>query len=425
MPERGLGDWLTHLERIHPASIDLGLERVARVARIMGLVPLSCRSVLVAGTNGKGSVVYTCDAVLRAHGQRTGRYTSPHLEHFNERIAVDGAPVGDDILLEAFEAIEAARGETTLTYFEFSTLAALWVFRERAVDVAVLEIGLGGRLDAANIVDADVAVVTSIALDHQQWLGDTVEAIAPEKAAIARAGRPLVLAEAQYPAALFATLKDLEATVLRAGDEWAWSEEEGILSLSPGGSFSLSRPMSMPVPAGLRAANVAAALRAAAVLLGAAFDGDRTRAALTGLRVPARREIRVVDDREVVLDVAHNPAAAEALVEFLLSLPRRPTTAVLGVMSDKDYAAMARSLATCVDGACAVAIPGIERAADPETVWRALDEAGIAIAQSDFSMEAVWRQLQNGSAPGDRLVVCGSFHTVAGILELLRADSRG
>ena len=432
MAERALGDWLTHLERIHPAEIDLGLSRTSRVARTLGLLPYTIPTLVVAGTNGKGSVVYASDAVLRAHGRRTGRYTSPHLLRYNERIAVNGEALADAAIVDAFDAIEAARGDTTLTYFEFSTLAALWLFRQARVDVAILEVGLGGRLDAVNIVDADLAVVTAIDLDHQNWLGDTVDAIAPEKAAVARAGRPVILAEKHYPATLFGTLSELGAVALRAGDAWSWSADGSVLktrlarrvgSCSGGGSSSA---FAVDLPAGLRPANVAAALQASAQILGDAFDAASAREALGTLVVPGRRQRIAVDGRELVLDVAHNPAAMAALVDYLARLePVRQTVAAVGMMADKDIGTMLRQLAAAVDGAWALALPGIARAAAPEELWQALDAAGIASAQPEFSLEAVWSQLMAGTAPGDRIVVCGSFYSVAGIMALLPAGSLG
>jgi len=423
MPERTLDDWLRHLERIHPREIDLGLGRVGRVGRSLGLLPFPIPSIIVAGTNGKGSVVHGGDALLRGHGLRTGRYTSPHLRHFNERIVIDGEPASDDDILAAFAAIEAARGETTVTYFEFATLAALWLFRRAALDAVVLEVGLGGRLDAVNLVDADLTVITAIDLDHQHWLGDTVDLIAPEKAAVARAGRPVVLAEKRYPQTLFASLAGIGALPSRSGDDWSWKHtpEKGLtISLDGVGSG-----LAFPVPGGLRPSNVAAALRATTLFLGEAFCVERARAALDALRLPARCERRVIDGREVVIDVAHNAASMAALAQFLCGLPKRRSVALLGAMQDKDIEAMALSLARAVDGACAVALPGIDRAADPERTWQALDAAGIAIAQADFEVAAVWQTLLSATQPGDRLVVCGSFYTVAGILEVLPAEARG
>lgn len=421
MAERSLRDWLHHLERLHPKDIDLGLTRVSAVGRVLGLVPYTIPVITVAGTNGKGSVVYASDAMLRALGRRTGRYTSPHLMEYNERIVIDGEPASDSAIVSAFEVIDAARGDTTLTYFEFATLAALWLFREQAVEVAILEVGLGGRLDACNIVDAEVAVITAIDLDHQHWLGDTVDAIAPEKAAIAREGRPVVLAEPDYPESLFQRLRAIGAMPLHAGDSWSWHEDEDQLEVRLAGNRGR---LKVPVPEGLRPGNVAAAVQALACIVPHDINGAAAVRALQGLTVPGRRERRQLLGRDLVLDVAHNPAAMTALVEWLQAHPTPGRTfAALGLMSDKDLDSMAARLAPAVDGAWALAIPGIDRAQAPERIWEALDRAGIAAPQKDFTADTVWARLMERSDAGDRLVICGSFHTVAGIMALLPEET--
>ncbi len=423
MAERSLNDWLRHLERIHPQDIDLGLSRVALVAQSLALTPYPITTLTVAGTNGKGSVVYCSDAILRGHGLRTGRYTSPHLLRFNERIVIDGEPARDDTIVHAFEAIEVARGDTTLTYFEFATLAALWLFREAQVDIAILEVGLGGRLDAVNLVDADLAVITAIALDHQHWLGESEEEIAPEKAAIARPGRPVVLAELNYPTTLGSTLQSIGAACLRAGDNWTWRESAPARDASFAVNLRFcgdGMEHTFPVREGLRAANVAAALQATAHLLQEDFSPDTAGEALAAVRVPARRQRLELGHREIILDVAHNPAAMAALASYLQSLPGAGrTVAAFGAMADKDLTAMVECLATVVDGACALEIPGIDRAATPDLLWSVLDRAGVAIPQESFAVDAVWQQLLAGTGRGDRIIVCGSFHSVAGIMALL------
>lgn len=426
MPKRSLGDWLTYLEQVHPQSIELGLSRVTEVAERLGLLPFNAPVVTVAGTNGKGSVVYCTEAILRESGLRTGRYTSPHLLQYNERIAIDGLPCADECILDAFNAIEQARDEVTLTYFEFATLAALWVFRAYAVDVAILEVGLGGRLDAVNIVDCDVAVITAIALDHQSWLGDTVEEIAPEKAGIARSQRAVVLAEATYPATLEPSLIASDAIIERAGEHWSWASEASKQQVEV--SFTRSGEslrVTAAVPQGLRGANVAAAVRASAIVC---KDPKVLAAGLRGLEsltVPARRQQIEIGGRTLVLDVAHNPAAMHALIGFLDSQAvKGRTVAALGVMADKNVAGICRILSEAVSGACALDIPGIDRAETPERLWAALDKAGIAIAQSEFSMASVWARLWSGTDAGDRIVICGSFHTVGnGLAFLLDRDS--
>jgi dihydrofolate synthase/folylpolyglutamate synthase len=422
MAERSLGQWLNHLERLHPNPIDLGLARVAAVAHALQLLPVRYPTVAVAGTNGKGSVSHVCDAVLTAQGMRCGRYTSPHLLSFNERICVDGTPVDDDVIVRAFVAIETARAATTLTYFEFATLAALCCFREIGVDAAVFEVGLGGRLDAVNIIDASVAVITSIALDHQQWLGGTVEKIAIEKAGIARARQPVVLAEDNYPHSVDTSLKAKHAEVLTAGSEWSWtvSTELGVPFLTlrlAGGSDVFSQ---LPVPDGLRPANVAAGIQAAALIAQPRLDRVTAASALAQLRVPARRQLLKVARRDLVLDVAHNPAAMAALTQWLCARGGGGSCYVaLGLMEDKDLPAMVEALAPAVSGAFAVALPGTERAQAPERIWQVLDSLGIAAAQSEFTIATVWDQLMAGTKDGDCIVFCGSFHTIAGIMSHL------
>lgn len=422
MAERSLGQWLNYLEGLHPNPIDLGLARVAAVAQALQLLPVRYPTVVVAGTNGKGSVSYVCDAVLSAHGMRCGRYTSPHLLSFNERMCVNGTPVDDEVIVRAFVAIETARVATTLTYFEFATLAALCCFREMDVDAAVFEVGLGGRLDAVNIIDGSVAVITSIALDHQQWLGSTVEKIGIEKAGIARAGQPVVLAEDSYPHSVDTALRAKHAHVLRAGSEWSWSsnEEQGAASLTLQLAESSDGLSQLPVPAGLRPANVAAGVQAAALLAGPRLDRATAASALAQLRVPARRQLLKVEGRDLVLDVAHNPAAMAALTQWLRTRGGDGSCyAALGLLDDKDLPAMVEALAPAVSGAFAVALPGTERAQTPERIWQVLDSLGIAATQSEFTIATVWEQLMAGTKEGDCIVFCGSFHTIAGIMSHL------
>ena len=260
MTDSTLSDWLERLQSQHPVEIDLGLERVSAVAQAMHLVPASMPTLTVAGTNGKGSVVAVLSSVLLAGGLRVGSYTSPHLVSFNERICVNGSPVSDQDLLAAFNTIEAARGDISLTYFEVATLAALWIFREHKVDVQVLEVGLGGRLDAVNIIDADLTIITSIGLDHMDWLGDDRGLIAVEKAGVARPGRPCVVAEHDPPASLRRRLEDI-------GAEVSWISEDWILE-SPHVVTSSGSRYSLPESEGLLPQNVGAAVEALGVVRG-------------------------------------------------------------------------------------------------------------------------------------------------------------
>ena len=419
MTERSLGAWLGYLEALHPREIDLGLERVAAVAQRLDLIPFPVPTITVAGTNGKGSVAHTADALLASLGRCSGRYTSPHLTHFAERITVAGVPADDADIAAAFSAIEAARADTSLSYFEFATLAALHVMRLRGVDSAVLEVGLGGRLDAVNIVDAQVGVITAIALDHQEWLGSTLEAIGAEKAGIARPDQPVVLAERSYPDSVAAALRERGARPLLAGQDWDWQSgaSGGTLTLHSAAGL---RYGDLPVPSGLREANVAAALQAVELLHGSLPPAAEVADTLRNLHVPGRRQRLTVADRELVLDVAHNPAAMQSLANWLRRQPAAGQTyAALGLMADKDLPAMAATLAPAVSGAMAVALPAVARAQSAERIWQVLDSLGVAVSQSEFTVEAVWANLLQRTRPGDRIVFCGSFHTVAGIMSAL------
>src|SRR6516164_10750955 len=219
---RTLAEWLSLQESVHPQSIDMGLERVSRVAAALGLAATAFPVITVAGTNGKGSVVAHLEALLAALGTRTGVFTSPHLLRYNERIRVAGSEVSDAELIAVFERIEAARGTTTLTFFEYNTLAALAIFAHATVDVAVLEVGLGGRLDATNLVAADAAVLASVGFDHREWLGDTLELIGAEKAGIFRAGRPAVLGTPQMPASVYEAIRRVTARPVVAERDFSW-----------------------------------------------------------------------------------------------------------------------------------------------------------------------------------------------------------
>ena len=231
-----LDDWLTLQESVHPKTIDMGLARVTAVARALGVDKPACPVITVGGTNGKGSTVVHMDALLRAAGASTGMFTSPHLIRYNERIRIDGVEVSDDEIVAAFERIENARGTTTLTFFEYNALAALVIFAERAVGVAILEVGLGGRLDAVNLVDADVAIVCSIGLDHRDWLGDTLDLIGAEKAGIFRPGRPAVLGTDDMPVSVFSVIDELQARPVVAGKDFTWRVEEVRTDGAPTGA---------------------------------------------------------------------------------------------------------------------------------------------------------------------------------------------
>ena len=408
-----LAAWLERLERRHPREIDLGLGRVGAVADRLGLRPFPAPVLTVAGTNGKGTVTHCAAALAAAAGRRVGAYTSPHLLRFNERITLDGTPAEDGAIVRAFEAIEAARGDISLSYFETATLAALWLFREARVDLAVLEVGLGGRLDATNIVDADVAVLTRIGLDHREWLGDTVEAIAVEKAGIARRGQPVVLGEREYPASLAPALAAAGARPLRAGRAWSWTPSGGELAVT-GAS---GRHFVAPLASALEPANVAAALCAVDQLF--ALAPGVVERALKGLVVPGRRERRRFGSGELWLDVAHNPDAAAGLAAALGEACAGLTHGLCAIMGDKDLAGIFAPLAPQLDSLVVCGLPGNHRAAPVDSLAAAASAAGIACVQRAADLDAGWRLLAPRVGDGARGVVFGSFFTVAGIMPQL------
>jgi len=410
--ERTLEQWLDYQQQVHPRTIDLGLERVGEVARRLGLGRPARHVVTVAGTNGKGSTVAYLEAIGRAAGWRVGAYTSPHLLRYNERVRIDGTEATDAALVSAFERIEAARGELPLTYFEFGTLAALLLFSDAGLDLAILEVGLGGRLDATNIVDPDVAVITTVDLDHQDWLGGDREAIGGEKAGILRAGKPCVLAERDPPSSVLRRAYVLGAYAIRGHSDylidelddgrWRWRE--------PGWEIELPPPaMEAPVQRENAAAAIAA-LRALDLLL-----PDRAIVAgVASARVPGRLQ-RLPGRPERVLDVAHNPQGARQLAAWLQAHPKEPTVAVFSALADKDIAALAEPMAGLVQawhlGPITDAGPrGLDAGALAERLAKVVPADRLRLhASLDEALAAA-----GAEAGGEgRVLVFGSFHTVA------------
>jgi len=325
MTTRDLAGWLQYQERINPRTIELGLARVRAVWEAMDAPRPAPTVITVGGTNGKGSTVAFLEAMLQAAGYRVGCFTSPHLLRYNERIRIDGKDIDDAALVVSFERIEAARGELLLTYFEFGTLAAIDLIARSGVDVAVLEVGLGGRLDAVNIIDADAAIVTSVDLDHQEWLGGDRDTIGREKAFIARASRPLVLGEAEPPARLLETARQIGANVLIRGTHF------GAAPGAPAMSGDFQR------------FNAAAAVAALRALPDLKVDDGAMAVGLAAARVPARLQV-LPGQPAVVVDVGHNPHAARALAAWLDETPRGAVQAVFGALADKDIEGVMNAL---------------------------------------------------------------------------------
>lgn len=423
MTPRTLSDWLDYIERQHFKSIDMSLDRLRAVAERMALPRPARHVVTVGGTNGKGSTVAFVEAIARAAGLSVGTYTSPHLLRYNERVRIDGVEADDTSLVAAFEAVEAARRDadgtsTPLTYFEYGTLAALWLFARRDLDLVVLEVGLGGRLDAVNIVDPDVAVITTVDLDHQAWLGDTVEAIGAEKARIARAWKPLVLGDDDPPSSVLGHAYAIGASALRIGCDffvqppvdgaahWTWREV--------GCELELPMP-ALAAPVQLRNAAVAiAALRALPIELPEAAFAEGVRAA----RVPARLQRFEHAGVEVVVDVGHNPQAARSLADWLVAAPvEGPTHAVFAVLGDKDVSGVVEALSSRIDrwwlaGLADVAARGLDVDAFAETLRGTVAGTGARCATVDVAIAAALRD----TPAGGRILVFGSFHTAAAAL---------
>jgi dihydrofolate synthase/folylpolyglutamate synthase len=421
-PGRSLADWLAWQQQLHPRSIDLGLERVRRVAEALGLLPVPGRTAIVAGTNGKGSTCALLAAVVRAHGLTTGRYSSPHLVHYAERIALGGPQgerfAGEGELVSAFERIESARGADSLTFFEFGTLAALLLCREADCAATVLEVGLGGRLDATNIVAADVAVLCSIGLDHRDWLGNTLEDIGREKAGVFRSGQQVVLGSDAMPATVHERLAQLQLRPQLAGRDFHWQRfDDGRWDYHDAAGALPALPA--PALAGrIQYRNAATAIAAARALLAPLpLDPAAVAAALRGVQLPGRMQF-VPGEVEWLLDVAHNEPAAEVLAAELAARPvRGRTIAVLGMLNDKDSAAVVQRLRVQVHAwvLCSISEPrGLEA-----SELRARLAPGLEVAGMTPDVAAGCARAAQLAQPGDRVLVCGSFHTVGPALQWL------
>jgi dihydrofolate synthase/folylpolyglutamate synthase len=412
---RLLTDWLDYLERLHPRPIDMGLDRVRAVCNTLGL-KLQMPIITVGGTNGKGSVCAFLEAILRHAGYRTGLYTSPHLLRYNERVRVDGAQVPDTALIAAFERIEGARAGTSLTYFEFGTLGAASIFANAALDVAILEVGLGGRLDAVNVFDPDCAVVVNVELDHMNFLGPTRESIGREKAGIFRTGRPAIYGSTDPPASLRRHAESIGARLLIAGEHYSF--EDSPQQWRYRGPASDRAGLPHPSLRGRhQLANAAAAI--------AALDELRDRlpihmqALRTGLvtAAPAAR-FQVLPGRPaVVLDVAHNPHAAGALALSLRAHGRfGRTLAVFGMLADKDIAGVVEAVKDEVNEWCICGLSGA-RGSAAETIAAIVSEVDPAKARRTFETPAeAYGFARRAANDDDRIVVFGSFHTVAEVM---------
>ena len=407
---KSLSDWLAFIERQHPKTIALGLDRVAGVYRRMNAA-LECPVFTVGGTNGKGSCCAMLEAMLRAGGYRTGLYTSPHLLRYNERVRIAGAEASDEALCASFEAVEAARGDIALTYFEYGTLAALWLFARERIEAAVLEVGLGGRLDAVNIVDAHCAVLTSVGIDHVDYLGPDRESIGREKAGIFRAARPAVIAELVPPRSVL----DAPGVHYRLGRDFGYADERSQWTYwGPAGRRGgLAHPA---LRGALQLRNAAAAMCALDCLHEKLPLGVQDmRRGLAEVTLPAR--FQVLPGRpQVILDVAHNVQAAQALADNLGASGFAPQTiAVCGMLRDKDIVGVLAALAPRVTRWHLASLSGPRAASADELAQHAQGE----VQRFPTPAEAFAAALKRAEA-NDKIVVFGSFLTVAEVMAWLK-----
>lgn len=423
LPET-LEGWLGLLEARHGQAIQLGLERVQAVRDALDL-PQTCPVFTIGGTNGKGSTCALLEAVLLAAGYRVGLYTSPHLLKYNERVRIDGRDVSDEALVAAFAEVERARGEIPLTYFEHGTLAAWVAFCRARLDAIILEVGLGGRLDAVNVFEPDCAIVTSVAMDHMDFLGDTREAIGFEKAGIFRAGRPAICSDPMPPASLVAHAEAIGAQLWVTGRDFGFAGDQNQWAFwLAGGSRrgGLAYPALRGTNQLLNASAVMAACEAVRDILPVPMQAIRQGFMLVEL--PGR--FQVLPGRpSVVLDVAHNPQAAGVLNENLASMGYFPETwAVLGMLGDKDVAGVVRLLRDRVDHWLLASLPG-PRGLSAARLAEILREVGVSgdVREHD-SPQAAYQVAREGAAEGDRIVIFGSFLTVADVLTVVKAPQQ-
>ncbi|WP_020210433.1 bifunctional tetrahydrofolate synthase/dihydrofolate synthase [Gilvimarinus chinensis] len=411
MTELCLDEWLVRLERAHPTEIDLGLERTQQVYEALNL-PQPAKVLTVAGTNGKGSCVTLASALLQSAGLTVGTYTSPHLHHYCERVQINDSPVSEADMCRAFVAVERARANTSLTYFEFGTLAALWLFADKSVDVAVLEVGLGGRLDAVNIIDADVAVITSVALDHEAWLGNDRESIGREKAGVARPDRPLICADPNPPVSVRAYVDSIGAKGVWLGRDFDMQQRQGRWCFSSAEKDMQFDRVKLP------AHSVAAAI-VAIELLGISLNVSQIDRCVTNAELKGRMQRLEYGGHKIILDVAHNPAATGHLVDNLPLFEGARVHWIFAIMADKDIDGTIQPLLKLPGVWYLPQLKGVARAASPETVAQKLKVAGEDVAVTgDFSH--CLNTALGAVGQNDVVVILGSFFTVGAALDILQ-----
>jgi len=409
-----INQWLDILQTIHPQEIELGLQRVGEVADVLALRQCSVPVITVAGTNGKGSCVALLEAIYQAAGYRVAAYTSPHLWTFNERVRIHGKVASDAALCHAFAAVEAARRQVSLTYFEFTTLAALWLFKQADIDVIVLEVGLGGRLDAVNVVESDVALISSIDLDHQSWLGESREAIGYEKAGIFRAEKPAVCGDPKPPATIADTANKIAAPLYQRDDAFSFSVQNDTWHWQSG----RTQYDNLPIPQLLiqHAASVIMCVELLQSRL--AVSVDSVKQGLAAAWLPGR--LQWFDQPcPILVDVAHNPAAMTLLAKRIQQSNREGRViAVIAMLADKAIAESVAPLTPLVDE-WHVADLAVPRGASGQVIGEKLTAQGIKKWYNHRSVTTALAQAITDCKMQDCIVVCGSFYTAAQALTFL------
>lgn len=409
--------WLSYLETLHPKTIDLGLERVNNVAQRIGVRQFACPVILVAGTNGKGSTVGLLHSILASAGYRVGTYTSPHFLEFNERIQFAGAPVSDHALLEAFHYIEQQRQEISLSYFEFTTLAAFYLFKQVSLDVLILEIGLGGRLDAVNCVAADLAIITSIDFDHMEYLGTTLEAIGAEKAAIIQAKKPCVYGDATSIVSITQHARELESPLYQQASDFHYQKQGKTWSW-----YNAQQKFEhLPLPA-IDLQNAATVLQTIDLLKSFfTITRDHIEQGLNKVFIPGRFQI-IQDSPQVILDVAHNPAGVRCLVKRLKGENKpRKTHAVFAMLDDKDHYNTCAPLMEMIDVWHVASLPTIPRGTSAVQLISTLHVLNEQVIYQEYPNPGIaYQSALSQVGTFDRVIVFGSFYTVAAVFDMLQ-----
>jgi dihydrofolate synthase/folylpolyglutamate synthase len=417
-----LQEWLNWQESLHPVTIDLGLERVAKVFNTLHPDYQKPPTITVAGTNGKGSCIATLEAIYRAQDYQVGAYTSPHILKYNERIKINGEPVNDDLICAAFSKIEAARNGISLSYFEFSTLAALEIFKQQKVDIQLLEVGLGGRLDAVNLIDPDVAIISSIGIDHVDWLGETREAIAKEKAGIFRAGIPAVIGDCNPPNSLLTVARAKNADVYRIGEHFSYQKQATSWNWQAGKQSLLHLPH--PILKGEHQYRNAASVIFAATCLKHCLpvSEDAIQSGLKNVQLAGRFQL-IEGEIPVLLDVGHNPEAVQTLVDYLkATFPDKKIHAIFAMMKDKDIASVLNIMNPVIEDWFFAPLSN-PRAASEEQMKRIFSQNSITKVCFGYANFAeVYQAAKKQARQGDLLLVFGSFLLISDCLINLKSE---